>query len=63
MIKGVENKAQEESLRDWDMFRLEKRSQKGDIITLDNCIKGCYQEDRDQLFSLVNGDKTRTNGL
>lgn len=40
MIKGVENKAQEESLRDWDMFSLEKRRQKGDIITLDNCIRG-----------------------
>lgn len=57
MIKGVENKAQEKSLRDWGMFRLQKRSQKGDIITPDNCIKGCYQEDRDQLFSLVKGEK------
>lgn len=63
MIKGAENKVEEESLRDCDMFSLEKRNQKRDIITLDSCLKGCYQENRDQLFSLVSGDKTRSNGL
>lgn len=63
MIKGLENVTREEKLRELDTFSLQKRRPEGDIQLFYSYIKGYYKEGGDQLFSLVNGDKTRSNRL
>jgi hypothetical protein len=61
MMKGLENGAGKERLIDLRMFNLEERTQKGCMITVYGCIKRCYGENRDLLFSLVNKDTSRSN--
>lgn len=58
VIKDIENKTQEEKLREVDMLNLEKRRQGGDIITFHNCIKGHHQGSGERLFLLAKRDKT-----
>lgn len=44
------------------MFKLEKRRLKGDLITMDQCIKCGFQGDGDSLFTRSNMKKTRDDG-
>lgn len=60
MIKELVNKTSEKRLREQGLFSLEERGLRGSI-TVYKYVKGCYRKDVDQLFSLENKDRTRSN--
>uniref|UniRef100_A0A8C4Y1R9 FIIND domain-containing protein n=1 Tax=Gopherus evgoodei TaxID=1825980 RepID=A0A8C4Y1R9_9SAUR len=44
-------------------FSLEKRRLRGDMIAVFRYLKGCHQEEGENLFTLASNDRTRSNGL
>lgn len=60
MIRGLEHLPCEETLREMDLFRLEKRRLRGDLIAAFQYLKGAYEQEGSQLFE--RGDNSRTQG-
>ena len=57
------NQPDEERLKELDMCSLEKRRERGEMITLFTYLKGCSAEEEHDPSSIIPESRTRTEGL
>jgi len=62
MMRGLEHLLYEERLRNQGMFSLEKWRQRGNLINAYRYVKSDSKVNGNWLFSVVAGDRTRSNG-
>lgn len=62
MIKGMEDLAYEEKLRELGLFSLQMRRSMGSLIDVSKCLMGGNKEEGAKLFSVVHTDMTKSNG-
>ena len=63
MIRGLECLSYEERLRELGLCSLEKRRLWGDPVVAFQYLKGAYKQEGEQLFTKVDSNRTRGNGL
>ena len=63
MIRELEHLSYKYRLRELGLFSLEKRRLWGDLIAAFQYLKGAYKQEGRQLFTRVNNNRTRGNGL
>jgi len=63
MIRGLEHLSYDERLRELGLFSLEKRRFCGDFIVAFQYLKRAYKQEGEVLFTRVDSDRTRGNGL
>ena len=63
MIRGLEHLSSEERLKERGLFSLEKRRHLGDLIVAFLYLKGAHKQEGERLYTRVDSDGTRGNGL
>ena len=63
MIRELEHLSYEERLRELGLFNFEKRRPRGDLIVTFQYLKGVYKREGEWLFTRVDSDRTRGDGL
>jgi len=63
MIQGLEHLSCENRLKELGLFSLENRRLQGDLTAVFQYFKGVYKHKENQLFTRLDSDRTRGNGL
>ena len=58
LIRGTVLLSYEDRLKEWGLFRLEKRKLWGHLISAFQHVKGIYKHEGNQLFTKVDSDRT-----